>query len=263
VVAFQLSVQSKNAYSHLETLCCDDVNVRTRSDVSTAGQLLKFKWHSIFSLTLKYGSVMGKNKDRKPSPSDSRNDRERNDALNKSEREGEKKLPGEYPANEDIMNRQNMQRVGLDVENFARGIGIENYNKAGEPIVTDPNSVLDEPDLSVIDELEQPQAREMERPIPKDININEDNEFARGNESDVTEEDLQALGPKDLSMDMGEDEALLKNRVWPVDMAAEDLDVPGVPDDNNEMNQAIGPEDEENDFYSLGGDRHEDNLEGK
>lgn len=203
--------------------------------------------------------------DRNNKPSDStRADRERNDALNKSEKENdERKLPGEYPPQEDIMNRQNMKRVGLDVENFARGVGIENFNKAGEPIVTNPNSILDEPDLSKIDDLEQPQAREMAGPVPKDLKLDDENEFARGNESDVTEEDLQALGPKDLSMDMGEDEELLKNRVWPVDMAGEDLDVPGVPDDNNGLDQAIGPEDEENDFYSLGGDRHEDNLEGK
>jgi hypothetical protein len=87
--------------------------------------------------------------------------------------------------------------------------------------------------------------------------------MTQGSESDVTAEDLQALGPKDLSLDMGEDENVLKNRVWPVDMAASDLDVPGVPDDNNGLDQAIGPEDEENDFYSLGGDAHEDNLEGK
>jgi hypothetical protein len=204
---------------------------------------------------------MRKRRDNKPSDS-TRDDRERNDALNKKER-GEAKLPGEYPPKEDIMNRQNMQRVGLDVENFARGIGIENYNKTDEPVVTDPNTILEEPDLSAIDALEQPQAREMERPVPKDLDLNEDkSDLGKPSESDVTGEDLQALGPKDLSMDMGEDEAL-KNRVWPVDMAAEDLDVPGVPDDNNEMNQAIGPEDEENDFYSLGGDRHEDNLEGK
>jgi hypothetical protein len=201
----------------------------------------------------------------KPSPSDpTRDDRERNDALNKNERTGEDKLPGEYPPKEDIMNRQNMQRVGLDVENFARGIGIENYNKPDEPVVTDPNAVLDEPDISSLDALERSPAQEMERPVPRDINLdNDNNDYSQESESDVTDEDLQALGPKDLSMDMGEDEALLKNRVWPVDMAAEDLDVPGVPNDNNEMNQAIGPEDEENDFYSLGGDRHEDNLEGK
>jgi hypothetical protein len=208
---------------------------------------------------------MKDNRNKKPSDS-TREDRERNDALNKSEKENnDKRLPGEYPAKEDIMNRQNMQRVGLDVENFARGIGIENYNKTGESTVSNPDSILDEPDLTPIDDLEDTHAKEMEKPVPKDLNLDDDNigSFARGNESDVTEEDLQALGPKDLSMDMGEDEELLKNRVWPVDMAAEDLDVPGVPDDNNGMDQAIGPEDEENDFYSLGGDRHEDNMEGK
>lgn len=205
-----------------------------------------------------------KNRSNKPSGSP-QSDRERNDELNKSPRENnDEKLPGEYPPQEDIMNRQNMQRVGLDVENFARGIGVENYNKPGEPIVTDPNAVLDAPDLTSLDEAEAPIAREMERPVPKNLNLDDDNiTFVEGNESDVTEEDLQALGPKDLSLNMGEDEALLKNRVWPVDMAASDLDVPGVPDDNNGLDEAIGPEDEENDFYSLGGDAHEDNLEGK
>jgi hypothetical protein len=205
-----------------------------------------------------------KDKSNKPSDSTAR-DRERNDALNKKTREGnDEKLPGDYPPQEDIMNRQNMQRVGLDVENFARGVGVENYNKPNEPLVSNPNSVLDEPDLTSLDDVEQPVAKEMERPVPKDINLDDDNfEIVQGNESDVTAEDLQALGPKDLSLDMGEDENVLKNRVWPVDMAASDLDVPGVPDDNNGLDQAIGPEDEENDFYSLGGDRHEDNLEGK
>lgn len=205
-----------------------------------------------------------KKRSNKPSDS-SRDDRERNDALNKSDRDSEEqKLPGDYPAKEDIMNRQNMQRVGLDVENFARGVGIENYNKHNEPIVSVPNSISEEPDLSAMDDIEEPRTREMERPVPKDVKLDNDKEDGSpGNESDVTEEDLQALGPKDLSMDMGEDEQLLKNRVWPVDMAASDLDVPGVPDDNNGLDQAIGPEDEENDFYSLGGDRHEDNLEGK
>jgi hypothetical protein len=62
-------------------------------------------------------------------------------------------------------------------------------------------------------------------------------------------------------MDMGDDEKLLKNRVWPVDMAGEDLDIPGSELDDS--NESIGAEDEENNSYSIGGDRHEDNLEGK
>jgi hypothetical protein len=74
-------------------------------------------------------------------------------------------------------------------------------------------------------------------------------------EFDVTPEDLEALGPKDLSMDMGEDEEL-KHRSAPVDFSGEDLDVPGSEDDD--LSEAAGSEDEENNSYSIGGDRHED-----
>lgn len=192
-------------------------------------------------------------------------DRERNDALNKSEtHDKDKKLPGEYPPQEDIMNRQNMERVGMDVENYSRTLGHENYNKQNEPIVSNPDDILDGPSLGNVDDVEKPAAKEMERPVPRDLPLDEDDlEFASGNESDVTKEDLQSLGPKDLSLDMGEDENLLKNRVWPVDMAGEDLDIPGAESAGDVSDEAIGPEDEENDFYSLGGDRHEDNMEGK
>ena len=187
-------------------------------------------------------------------------DRERNDALNKVEKnEKEKKLPGEYPAQEDIMNRMNTKRVGIDVENFSRAIGTENLN-IDEPVLTDPNSIEDDP-LSAEQGPEEKYDRSaMEYPIPKGIDEDESLD-GEPSESDVTEEDLQALGPKDLSMDMGEDEQLLKNRVWPVDMTGGDLDVPGSELDDE--NEAIGSEDEENNSYSIGGDGHEDNMEGK
>ena len=188
-------------------------------------------------------------------------DRLRNDRLNKSESAEEKKLPGEYPAGEDIMNKQNTRRVGMDVENFSRMVGTENLNM-NEPIVTDPNSIEQDPLFRGEDIEDRRDHAEMEHPIPKNID-DEGLDIRQESESDVTEEDLQALGPKDLSMDMGEDEALLKNRVWPVDMAGRDLDVPGSEGAADVEDEAIGPEDEENDFYSLGGDRHEDNMEGK
>ena len=198
-----------------------------------------------------------KNKNRKPADP-AQEDRKRNDALNKSDRnENRDKLPGDYPPNEDIMNRLNMQRVGIDVENFSRTIGTENLN-INEPVITDPNDIETDPILPSVDIEDQADDMAMERPVLKDPDADEDEEK---NESDVTEEDLQALGPKDLSMDMGEDEQLLKNRVWPVDMAGKDLDIPGSELDDE--NEAIGAEDEENNSYSLGGDRHEDNLEGK
>jgi hypothetical protein len=78
-----------------------------------------------------------------------------------------------------------------------------------------------------------------------------------GNEADVTREDLEALGPVDLSQDMGDDEDL-KHRVYPVDFSANDLDVPGM--ELDDKSEAIGSEDEENNPYSIGGDAH-DKLE--
>lgn len=194
------------------------------------------------------------------SPDRAEEDRKRNDALNKGEKSSrEKSLPGEYPANEDIMNPKNTRRVGMDVENFSRMVGTENLN-INEPIVTNPNDITDEPIAPERDIEDRRDQVAMEHPVPKDID-SEDIDSSETSESDVTEEDLQALGPKDLSMDMGEDEHLLKNRVWPVDMVGSDLDVPGAELDDN--SEEIGSEDEENNNYSLGGDRHEDNMEGK
>jgi hypothetical protein len=66
---------------------------------------------------------------------------------------------------------------------------------------------------------------------------------------------LEALGPEDLSMDMGDDEQL-KHRTRPVDFSGQDLDVPGSELDDDK--EEIGSEDEENNSYSLGGDNHED-----
>jgi hypothetical protein len=65
--------------------------------------------------------------------------------------------------------------------------------------------------------------------------------------ANVTKEDLQALGPKDLSMDMGDDEEL-KQRIRPVDFTGKNLDVPGSEEDDQQAE--IGSEDEENNFYS-------------
>lgn len=198
---------------------------------------------------------------KKRKPDASQEDRKRNDELNKSESHG-KKLPGEYPANEDIMNRKNTRRVGMDVENFSRMVGTENLNM-NEPVVTNPNSIEEEPEFLKQEDIEDRRDHNaMEHPVPKDV-APEDLNIQEGNESDVTDEDLQALGPKDLSLDMGEDEEVLKSRVWPVDMAGKDLDVPGSEGAGDVEDEAIGPEDEENDFYSLGGDRHEDDMEGK
>lgn len=75
------------------------------------------------------------------------------------------------------------------------------------------------------------------------------------NDSDLTDDDLKALGDENLNMDGGDDEQL-RNRQFETDFSGEDLDVPGSEDDD-EM-EGIGSEDEENNLYSIGGDNHED-----
>jgi len=73
-------------------------------------------------------------------------------------------------------------------------------------------------------------------------------------DSDLTKDDFQALASEELH-GTGDDE-ILENRIWPVDFSGSDLDVPGSEDDDAQ--EALGSEDEENNSYSIGGDRHED-----
>jgi hypothetical protein len=74
-------------------------------------------------------------------------------------------------------------------------------------------------------------------------------------EYELTPEDRKALGPKDLSMDGGDDEELLI-RKRKVDFAGEDLDIPGS--ELDDAQEGIGSEDEENNHYSLGSEDNED-----
>ena len=72
--------------------------------------------------------------------------------------------------------------------------------------------------------------------------------------SDLTKDDFQALASEEI--ESGGDDEILANRAWPVDFAGEDLDVPGSEDDDAQ--EQLGSEDEENNSYSIGGDRHGD-----
>ena len=72
--------------------------------------------------------------------------------------------------------------------------------------------------------------------------------------ADITPDDLQALNAEENSFEG--DDAVLQGRAYPVDFAAKDLDVPGAQLDDRD--EATGNEDEENNFYSLGGENHED-----
>ena len=78
-----------------------------------------------------------------------------------------------------------------------------------------------------------------------------------GTEADVTSEDLLILGVREGDQDLGDDE-LVSGKIQPIGRADEELDIPGAELDDE--NEALGEEDEENNYYSLGGDNHE-NLE--
>ncbi|MDQ6814636.1 MAG: hypothetical protein M3040_12925 [Bacteroidota bacterium] len=139
-----------------------------------------------------------------------------------------------YPAEDDLLNPENYtERVDIDVENLTRSHTIApDYlkNIEGTPEI--------EPDFTQLLEEE-----------------GEGIEMVSGNDADVTPEDLAILGEKDQDQDMGEDEDL-KSKGWqPV--TGKDLD---VPDADVEGEDAAGQGDEENSYYSLGGDRME-NLE--
>ncbi len=131
-----------------------------------------------------------------------------------------------YAPAEDIMNQG--KRVNADLEELD---SVKNNV---------PASISKLPGLSAIESVDKMDAEgALETP----------DQFA------ITSEDMEALGEKDLSMDMGDDEEL-KHRTTLVDFSGNDLDVPGAELDDEQ--ESIGSEDEENNNYSLGGGNHND-----
>lgn len=152
-------------------------------------------------------------------------------------KEDDEELPGypHYPAKEDIMNPENgMQKADVDEEDLSSRTSIPAGKKSKVSTTNAENKTgMTEEDLDE-DELA---------------------EEAPG-ESDITRDDLIALGSDAINPESGSDDEPLRNRRQPVDMAAEDLDIPGS--ELDDANEDIGEEDEENNSYSIGGDRHDD-----
>ena len=115
--------------------------------------------------------------------------------------------------------------------------------------------------------------------INKTDNLNNqapDTRFVSGTDADVTDEDLRMLDAAEQNMDSTDSASLQRSALDNVDddgdplnekgslsmdMTGEDLDVPGSGADDADEN--IGDEDEENNYYSLGGDLHESQEENK
>ena len=145
-----------------------------------------------------------------------------NDQGNESE------FPGypHYPPSEDIMNPANqVERVSVDVEKLAP-TGVPRNQQTPK----------------------QPDAGASETSLTQ--STDDEIKIVPGTDADVTREDLRNLNATE------GDYANASNNASSV--TGEDLDVPGA--DEDDPSEDIGEEDEENNYYSLGGDNHE-NLE--
>ncbi|CAN5214919.1 hypothetical protein BH09BAC3_BH09BAC3_26070 [soil metagenome] len=142
-----------------------------------------------------------------------------------------KEFPGypPYSPSEDIMNKG--VRIDTDIES-AKAKKTSDIKAKQNPVKPDDTPMID---------------------------TDQDEEDIIKDQFEVTDEDLEALGPEELSMDMGADEEL-KHRSRPVDFSGKDLDVPGS--ELDDAAESTGSEDEENNSYSIGGDGHNDLEEG-
>ena len=156
-------------------------------------------------------------------------DRNQDDKKRRNNDE-QRDLPGypHYPPEEDIMNPQSgFKKISAD-EELANSKTLSSRNlKPGE---------------------------HNENPEDQGDEI----KIVRGTEADVTREDIQLLGPREGDLDSGDDELVQGNSRVDEVSNEDDLDVPGS--DLDDENEELGEEDEENNYYSIGGDRHE-NLE--
>lgn len=145
----------------------------------------------------------------------------------------EQDFPGypHYPAKEDIMNQSTENhRVDTNVENLPNS-----NNKSGVSQRFDDND-------------RRENAKNAMTPQPG--LGNDDLDIRRGTGGDVNRDDLAALNATN-------NEIGTPQNVSNEDLNT-DLDIPGS--ELDDANEEIGEEDEENNYYSLGGDNHE-NLE--
>jgi hypothetical protein len=136
----------------------------------------------------------------------------------------DEKLPGypHYPVKDDIMNNDAEKRIDVDVENLSGKISRDRSLDTNKKTKTSAT--------------------------PKKPNANKTGSIP-SKETDVTSDDLKALGSPDRSNDGGDDELLDDIAIGP-DFSGDDLDVPGAELDDDM--EDLGSEDEENNYYSRG-----------
>ena len=148
---------------------------------------------------------------------------------NSNDEKTDQDFPGypHYPAKEDIMDqRTDSHRVDVDVENIPANrntSGVSQRFMTGQDRERASDAMQPQPGLG-----------------------NDDLDMQMGTEADVNDDDLVALNATDAEIGTPQN-------VSNEDLNT-DLDIPGS--DLDDENEKIGEEDEENNYYSLGGDRH-------
>ncbi len=135
-----------------------------------------------------------------------------------------------YPAKEDIMDkRTDNHKVDMDVENIPNN---KNTTDVSERFMADGDK------------------KKMKEAMIPGPATDDDLDIKEGTDGDLTNDDITILNSTDAEIGTPQnvDEEDLNT----------DLDIPGA--ELDDANEAIGEEDEENNYYSLGGDNHE-NLE--
>jgi hypothetical protein len=137
-----------------------------------------------------------------------------------------------YPTREDIMDqRTGSHKIDMDVENLASA---RNTTGVSQRFVT-------------AQEGQKNTAAENQQPVEE----NNDLDIRPGTDADVDDDDLAVLNSTN-------NEIGTPQNISTEDLET-DLDIPGSELDDD--NESIGEEDEENNYYSLGGDRHENQEE--
>ncbi|MFL5811769.1 MAG: hypothetical protein ACJ749_19760 [Flavisolibacter sp.] len=154
----------------------------------------------------------------------------KNEVDQSNDEKTDQDFPGypHYPSKEDIMDqRTGAKKVDVNVEDLASSRNASGVSQR----------------FSAGNEREKNEDTRAQRGAPDD----EDLDLRMGTEADVDDDDLAILNSTD-------PEIGTPQNVSNEDLDT-DLDIPGSELDDD--NESIGEEDEENNYYSLGGDRHE------
>ncbi|RYY85533.1 MAG: hypothetical protein EOO15_16740 [Chitinophagaceae bacterium] len=183
-----------------------------------------------------------------------------------------------YPSREDIMDkRTDSHQVDLDVENLPNSKNLSGVsqrfrgNSATNREEGDAGrGASGEANEGESDALRASDGRRREIGVPQDVD-NGDLGMRPGTEADVDEEEARALANTDRGTtdsanlrraaldDRDFEGELLNEASFGPGHTSGDLDIPEETDET--QTESMGQGDEENKYYSLGGDRHEPNEE--